>query len=138
MRMVRWKSIRAVEPDRDYVAFYADIPLDSYGALIRLLLLARRVFRQLGAARGLVGYSAVVQLRRKQFRTLSVWESEQALRDFACEGPHLIAMASLQSEVCPTRFLRWTMKGRSYPPLWQEACSRADVPVHTWTTPSTA
>jgi hypothetical protein len=134
MRLLSWKHFRAIEPDREYVALFSEIPLRSYRAFARFLPLARRIFRQLKVARGLVGYSVNIHYWQKQFCTLSVWESEQALLDFVHEGPHLIAMASFQSDLRQTRFIRWNLNGRSCPPTWRDAHSRSStMHAHDWT-----
>ncbi len=122
---LKWKEVHAVNRDQEYLVFLSEIPLRSHAALIHVFLAKHRIGRQLRAARGMMGYSTFVQIVRKRFYTLSVWESEQALFDFAHEGPHLVAVAQLQGELRPTRFMKWTINGTAYPPDWKEALARS-------------
>ncbi len=139
MRLFSWRHYRTINPDTEYVALLSEIPFRSYGGFAGLLLFARAIFRQLRVARGLIGYSVTVQLCQKRFCTLSLWESEQSLLDFAHEGPHLVAMASLQSELRPTRFLRWKVEGCFCPPRWKDAWSRSSAgEVQHWRMSSAA
>ncbi len=124
---LRWKEHRVVDRDQEYFVFLSEIPFRSYTALGHFFVSKRKIVHQLRAARGLVGYSIVLRAFRRRFYTLSVWESEQALFDFAHEGPHLVAIARLQGELRPTRFVTWTISGKAYPPCWKDALARCAV-----------
>ncbi|HWU37604.1 MAG TPA: antibiotic biosynthesis monooxygenase [Candidatus Acidoferrum sp.] len=124
MPALRWRSFRTAEPDRDYLALLSELPLKSYLALPRFLRFTRQVQRQLKTAPGLVGYSLLARLWRKQFWTLSVWEDEQALMDFVNAVPHRAVMPALQPDMGETQFLRWTIRGDAYPPSWEAALAR--------------
>ncbi len=125
MPALPWRSFRKAEPDRDYLVLLSALPLKSYLALPRFLRFTRQVQRQLNTAPGLLGYSLLARLGRKQFWTLSVWEDEQALGEFVETVPHRTVMTALQSDMGETQFLRWTIRGDAYPPSWKLALTRA-------------
>ncbi len=54
----------------------------------RFMGYTRSIQRQLSGARGLVGYSLRGELLRPRFWTLSVWEDEDTLMEFARRAPH--------------------------------------------------
>ncbi len=124
MPEVPWKSYRQVERGREYLVLLTELPLRSYWAIPRLLSFTRQVQQVLRRAPGLAGYSLLARPLRKQFWTLSVWEDEKALMAFVRGVPHRAVMAALQSAMGPTRFIRWTIHGDSYPPAWEEAFAR--------------
>ena len=124
MPALRWRSFHKAEPDREYLVRVTALPLKSFLALPRLLRFSRQVQRQLKTAPGLVGYSLLARLWRRQFWTLSVWENEQALTDFVDAVPHRTVMHALQPDMGETQFLRWTIRGDVYPPSWKAALAR--------------
>jgi hypothetical protein len=128
MPALRWRSFRKAEPDREYLVLLSELPLKSYRALPRFLRFSRQVQRQLKMAPGLVGYSLLARLWRKQFWTLSVWEDEEALMDFVNAVPHRAVMHALQPDLGETQFLRWAIRGDAYPPSWDAALARAISP----------
>ncbi len=128
MPALRWRSFRKAEPDREYLVLLSALPLKSYRALPRFLRFSRQVQRQMKTAPGLVGYSLLARLWRKQFWTLSVWEDEQALMDFVNAVPHRAVMHALQPDMGETQFLRWAIRGDAYPPSWKAALARAISP----------
>ncbi len=139
MRLFSWKHYRTINPETEYVVLLSEIPLRSYGGFARFLFLVPGIFRQLRVAHGLIGYSVTIQFWSKRFCTLSLWDSEQSLLDFAHEGPHLVAMATLQSELRPTRFLHWNVKGCFCPPTWNDALSRfSTAQAQSWRISSAA
>ena len=80
--------------------------------------------RQLGDARGLVGYSKLGRPWVRRFWTLSAWEDEAALADFIHAGSHARAMTELPPRMGPTRFVRWMLPGSVLPPTWDDALRR--------------
>jgi hypothetical protein len=72
----------------------------------------------------MVGFSTLARPLRKQYATLSVWIDEDALRAFARSAPHRQLMTDLAPEMAPTRFLRWTIRGREGLPSWDDALAR--------------
>ncbi len=116
-----WK--RCADPDRNrsYVAFLTYLPLKRYWTTPRFLFYTVRILVQLSKSHGLVGYSLRAYLFKKSFWTLSVWEDESALRDFAFKGFHKGVMKLLRNDMGSTRFIRWAVKGTEIPPSWEDA-----------------
>jgi len=54
---------------------------------------------QLDEAEGLVGYALRGELPGREVWTVTVWESEEAMRDFVTSGAHLIAMGAADQVV---------------------------------------
>ena len=138
MRASPWRTYRKVEQERNYVALLCVFPLKSYGAIPRFLRFTWELRQQMKSARGLIGCSYLVQPMRKEFWTLSVWESEKTLTNFLRRDPHYSAMLALQPEMGPTRFIRWTIQGAACPPRWDEAFARATSPSHDGASPQPA
>jgi hypothetical protein len=106
-----WKSIEALEPDREYLVLASSIPPLSRSSTRRLFNGASAVRKQLANTEGVVGFSLLARPMRKQYATLSIWVDEAALGAFADASPHRELMADLSPEMGPTQFVRWTITG---------------------------
>ena len=122
--MPTWKSLRPAEPEREYMALLTYLPLKKYRTIPRFLGYARRVEAQLSETEGIVGYSVRAKFMRRDFWTLSVWESEDALQAFVHQGFHSGLMTVLMPDMGATNFVRWKVKGRDCPPSWDDALQR--------------
>ena len=119
-----WKSLQALEPDREYVVLASSIPPVSRSSTVRLFKGERTVRKQLATTDGVIGFSTLARPWRKQYATLSIWADEQALAAFAAHNPHRELMADLAPEMGDTRFVRWTIRGSDGRPSWDEALRR--------------
>ncbi len=119
-----WKSIKALEPNREYVVLASSIPPLSRSSTRRLFNGASAVRKQLASTEGVVGFSLLARPLRKQYATLSIWVDERALTAFADESPHRELMADLSPEMGATKFVRWTISGSDGPPSWSDALRR--------------
>ena len=121
-----WVTFRRPDPDREYLVLLSELPLKRFRDLGAFLLYTWRIQGQLRHTPGLIGYSLLARLRKRQlqFWTLSVWEGEAALRQFVIENPHGHVMIALREKMDQTRFVRWTMRGSEFPPRWREALTR--------------
>ena len=119
-----WKSMKALESDREYVVLASSIPPLSRSSTRRLFGGASEVRKQLARTEGVVGFSLLARPLRKQYATLSLWVDEQALASFADASPHRELMAKLSPEMGPTKFVRWTINGSDGRPSWREALQR--------------
>ena len=122
--MPSWKSLRSPEAAQDYVALLTYLPLKKYRTIPRFLGYLRRVEAQLSRTEGIVGYSLRAKFMRRDFWTLSVWESEDALQAFVHQGFHAGLMAVLMPDMGATNFVRWKVKGSDCPPSWDDALQR--------------
>ncbi len=116
--------MQSLEADRDYLAFASWIPARRYGATPRLFRGASAVREQLATTPGLIGFSLLARPLRKQYATLSVWESYEVLAAFSRTEPHGRLMAELAPEMGDTKFVRWTIRGAEGRPTWREALRR--------------
>ncbi|MGH9156033.1 MAG: hypothetical protein ACRD1K_09430 [Acidimicrobiales bacterium] len=119
-----WKSMKPLEPDREYVVLASSIPPLSRSSTRRLFRGASAVRKQLASTEGVVGFSLLARPLRKQYATLSVWVDEGALAAFADGSPHRALMVELAPEMGATKFVRWTMSGSDGRPSWSEALRR--------------
>jgi heme-degrading monooxygenase HmoA len=128
MPALPWRTFRPPRREDEYLVLLSELPLKSYRALPRFLRFVVQITRQLASAPGLIGYSLFARLGSKQFWTLSVWEDEDALMAFVNAAPHRTVMRALQPNMGETQFIRWAIRGDSYPPMWNEAIARATSP----------
>ena len=122
--MPAWKSLRPAEPEREYVVLLTYLPLKRYRTIPRFLGYARRVEAQLAETDGIVGYALRAKFTKRDFWTLSVWESEDALQTFVHQGFHSGLMTVLKPDMAATNFVRWTIKGSDCPPSWDDVLQR--------------
>jgi quinol monooxygenase YgiN len=119
-----WVTFQQPDPAREYLALLSELPLLRFRDLGAFILYSGRIQGQLKRTPGVLGYSLLAHIQRKQFWTLSVWESESALQDFVVSPPHEQVMRSLRGKMGPTRFVRWTLCGSEVPPRWAHALTR--------------
>ncbi len=119
-----WKKCANPDPSLTYVAFLTYLPLKRYRMIPRFLFYTARVLVQLCKSNGLVGYSLRAYLFENNFWTLSVWEDESALRNFAFKGFHKGVMKLLRNDMGSTRFIKWAVNGTDVPLSWEDAMRR--------------
>jgi heme-degrading monooxygenase HmoA len=113
-----WKSFAAPRDDKEYVALLSFLPLKRYRTIPKLARLAMETMGQLAKSPGLIGYSLGAELTRKRFWTVSVWEDQQALRDFVEQIPHSRIMQELAPHMDKTAFAEWTVRASEIPIPW--------------------
>ena len=118
-----WVTFRHPDPKQECLVLLTELPLRRFRDLGRFLLYTWRIQGQLGQAPGLLGYSLLAHIFRKQFWTLSVWTDEASLRQFVAENPHAQVMTALRGKMGQTHFVRWTIRSADYPPSWEDALS---------------
>ena len=123
-----WISVNPVDRQREYLALLTSLPLRRYRSIPRFMLYSFRVMRQLKRTPGLLGYSLLAELSRKQFWTLSVWEDDHALSEFVPRMPHGEVMLKLDGKMGHTGFWRWKVKGSELPLDWQKSLQRSQEP----------
>lgn len=124
MATLPWRSLSAVDREREYLALLSFLPLTHAWKLPSFAIQTRRILAQLQHAPGLIGYSLFARPLRMHFWTLSVWEDEAALRAFVAAGAHALTMRSLAPHMGATRFIRWKIHGSRIPPKWADALDR--------------
>jgi heme-degrading monooxygenase HmoA len=119
-----WKTMKPMQPDRDYLVLASSIPPRTWGSTRALFVGAGAVRKQLAKTDGVIGFSLLARPFRKQYATLSVWEDEAALAAFASQAPHRELVASLTPHMAPTKFIRWTTNAGDGRPSWRDALQR--------------
>jgi hypothetical protein len=119
-----WKSLGELEPGREYVVLASAIPARKRSSTWRMFRGSRIVHKQLLGTDGVVGFSMLARPWTKEYATLSVWTSGEALDAFAATSPHQEMMSALAPEMGPTKFVRWTIQGSDGRPTWDDALRR--------------
>ena len=122
---IPWKSLAAIDPEREYVVLLSFLPLTRYSKMPLFFRYTRQINQQLCATPGAIGYSMRAKVFTKKFWTLSVWENDRAVMDFVARVPHADAMAGISPFMGPTKITRWICKGAELPPRWDAAMQRA-------------
>ena len=122
-----WVTVHRPDPAQEYLVLLSELPLRRWRDLGAFLCYTWRIQGQLRRTPGVLGYSLLARIRKRQFWTLSVWEGEAALHQFVVENPHGHVMTALQGKMDQTHFMRWSMRGSEFPPRWQDALARRDT-----------
>jgi hypothetical protein len=120
-----WKSLAAIDPNREYVVLLSYLPLKRYSKMLLFFRYSSQINGQFRATAGAIGYAMRAKVFTKEFWTLSVWESDRALMDFVAKVPHSDAMTKISPYMGPTKITRWKAKGSELPPRWDAAMKRA-------------
>jgi hypothetical protein len=114
----------------------SDLPLKRISATVRFFRGVSAVRRQLAAADGLVGYALRAKPLARDYRTVSAWTDDRALREFMRTPPHVQLMASLK----PTWGRRSSSRGASPRPTavreWPVPSGAAAIRDSPWLSPS--
>ncbi len=119
-----WTAITERDPDREYVVLVSYLPLRRLTSTFDFFRDVQRIRGQLARAPGLVGYTLRASPLRRDYWTLSVWDSERALLTFVKDRPHADIMGSLARRMGATKFLRWRIGGSAPLPSLDDAVAR--------------
>lgn len=80
---------------------------------------------------GLVGFSLALPIGSEGYRTLSVWESEDAVLEWVVSDAHAAAMDDMADKSKPeSAVMSWSMTREELeegPPSWEDARARLDA-----------
>lgn len=81
---------------------------------------------------GFIGSSLSAKLLSSpgEYRTLSVWEDEEAMLAWVVGEAHAEAMEAMTDHVETGRTVSWTLTRDEMPPTWQDAKARLDEDGH--------
>jgi len=113
-----WTARTQPDPDTTYVVMGTYLPLRGYRYIPRFLGDSMKVRRQLAGTDGLVGYSLDAHLGKKEFLTVSVWESREALDRFSRSAPHATITRVKPKRMGPSKFRTWSATGAEVPVGW--------------------
>lgn len=117
------------EGKQEFVVEATNLLLNHWWNLPRFFSLTQGVQRQLRETPGLVRYRLKASFLKLQFSTLSIWESQEAVNDFARKGAHLAAIQALPTLAkAGTAFVRWTATEPNTV-TWEEAFQRLQNPT---------
>src|SRR5262245_9571959 len=113
-----------MQPDQEYTVLASSIPARKRSSTWRMFRGSRIVRKQLVGTEGVVGFSLLARPWTKEYATLSVWTSGEALDAFAATSPHREMTSELAPQMGPTKFVRWTIQGSDGRPAWDDALRR--------------
>jgi hypothetical protein len=118
MPALPWTARSAPARDATYVVMGTYLPLRGYRFIPRFLAETMKIRRQLAGADGLVGYALDAHPLRKEFFTVSVWESREALERFARAEPHASITRTTPKRMGRSKFRTWSATGGDVPVGW--------------------
>jgi hypothetical protein len=122
-----WKRHGTPDAQRTYLALASSIPAKRVTDAGKMFRGSRQVRKQLAGAQGLIGFSLLARPFKKQYATLSVWESEDALQAFVHENPHEGLMGEIGPLLAAAKFVRWETSGAEAHPSWHDALVRLGI-----------
>jgi hypothetical protein len=124
MATLPWSEFAVAEPERSYTAMVSYLPVESFRTVPRFLWYVLQILNQLRHATGLIGYTLQARIFSKRFFTLSVWESEEALRRFVEQEPHRGIVRDLAGAMGKTEFRFFSVKGTELPLTFEKELHR--------------
>ncbi|WP_329489682.1 DUF3291 domain-containing protein [Kitasatospora sp. NBC_01246] len=124
MPTIPWITPHPATPGTQAVVMASRFEVRSLGDVPRFLLKSYAVWRQIQSAPGALGASLIARPTKRTFYTLSAWESQEALQDFARAEPHRSIMTGLRSTMRESVFTYWQAPVEQLPVGWPEAHRR--------------
>ena len=116
-----WTARAPVEAGVSYVVMASHLPLVKLSGTVRFFRAVFAIRKQLAGTGGLVGYTLRAKPLARDYWTLSVWQDQSSLQQFAGSPPHVQLMASLQPLMGTTKFVQWERSGTDGRPTWTDA-----------------
>jgi len=120
-----WKEVAPISPNGQYLALLTYLPLKRHRTIARFLWSTLAIQEQLAGSAGIIGYALRAKPLEKNFWTMSAWQDEQSLMEFAMRIPHSGVMKALTPHMGPTKFIRWRVAASELPLRWDVAMQRA-------------
>jgi hypothetical protein len=127
MPNVKWTTFSEINPEREYFAFANVGERKSVWSYFSLLLGAQKVAKQLEMTKGAIGITGRLGFLNKKLVVVGVFESEDALNEFAHSGQHASCMEKTKSMVKVMKCVKWSVLGSNLPPTVEDAISRANA-----------
>lgn len=124
-----WKSNERLDPSRTYVGVATTLDSRHLRTTPMMFVGAQATAKQMKAAPGCIGFASQARPLKKNYRSISVWESEEALRAFVHSGAHGDLVNSTRAEVESFRSVHWTLSGADGRPTWREGSRRLAAKV---------
>jgi quinol monooxygenase YgiN len=113
-----------MQPGHGYLVLVSHLSLKRLASTPRFLRYVWMIRRQLLRAEGLIGYTLRARPLARDYWTLSVWQNEEALRDFVRTRPHAQVMIALRPAMRAAKFDQWTIDAADGMPSLPTAISR--------------
>jgi quinol monooxygenase YgiN len=124
MPEIKWTPVGKNKPDpgREYLALISYLPLTTHFIIPKFLYLTGQIQKQLAESEGVLGYSLIAYILKKEFWTMSAWEDDDSLSKFVRTGAHLRTMRELSRYLnAERRFIKVSVKGAEIPMPWDRA-----------------
>ena len=116
-----WKTVQPIDADREYIGVVTELVPKSMRSTGRLFRGARQASEQIARSEGIVGFATLARPLRKQYRTISLWETEADVDAFARSGDHHQLVRDLAAELATVTSTRWRVSGSDGRPRWKQA-----------------
>ena len=123
---IKWTSLSEFKPENTYFAYAGYAERRTIRSFFSFLLRSRKIQSQLKTAKGLIGFTARLELFSKKVVQLAVFEDEAALKQFAHSGQHAACMGQTKSSMKWLKQTTWNIAGSDIPPKIVEAINRAN------------
>ncbi|WP_434592159.1 DUF3291 domain-containing protein [Streptomyces sp. A5-4] len=121
MPTVPWVTPNPAPPHTRAVVMASTFEVRSLKDVPRFFLKSFAAWRQLQSAPGVFGASLVARPTKRVFRTLSAWESRDAIHAYAQAEPHRGIMTGLRPTMLRSTFTFWEVPVEELPISWDEA-----------------
>ncbi len=121
---IKWTPLSEFKPERTYIAYAGYAERKSVMSYFGFLLRSRKIQTQLETSKGLIGFTARLELFSKKVIQLAVFEDQASLKQFAHAGQHALCMSQTKSTMKWLKQATWNVAGSDIPPKIDEAISR--------------
>lgn len=121
MPTLPWITPNPAEPGTRAIVMASRFEVRSVRDVPRFFSRSLAIWNQLQVTPGVLGASLVARPARRTFCTLSAWESQEAMQDFARSEPHRSIMGQLASTMRESTFVYWEVPVEKLPVDWAEA-----------------
>jgi len=122
-----WTTPNPAAPGAQAYAMASKFQVASLAGVPRFFLSSLAAWRQVRSAPGCLGASLVARPLRREFCTLSAWESRDALYAFARTQPHRDIMTRMRLTMASSTFTFWEVGAGDLPLSWDDARHRLAV-----------
>ena len=125
---VPWFGRRRTKDGQPVLVFASRFDSQNPRSALALLVYGLRIWITAARSRGALGASLWAKPLRGRYYTLSAWESEEALREFARSKAHRVGVKALRKAgTVDGALISWWEDGADWTPRWKDAIRRADA-----------
>lgn len=124
MSTLPWQEQIAHSLSTEATAMLTYLPLKHWWDTPRFIVYIIRIYLQLRKTPGLIGFSMRANPFTKNYRTMSLWESEQAMGTYIHTAPHIDVMRNMRGKMGQTAFVSWKVEATGQALSWDDALKR--------------